>query len=197
MNTEEFDGICNKLHDTKARDNTGKVLTPDKIESFRSKHNIPVIARGTLTEELFKSYKIDTGLLSVIEEGYGKAIAKEHLRANGCAPVEDDTKLRETFKELPDEIKLSIEKTLFEFMTMTKNSKSVHDLLFDFITEHGKGIPRNFRFKLYDESLLALSETYTIIKISSKSFDDEFSSYIKNLLTGIYVSLQHAKKAFK
>lgn len=53
---------------------TQRRMSPEDVEGLRRAKHVPLIARGTKTEYLFKIYEVETDLMSAIVRGQGDRV---------------------------------------------------------------------------------------------------------------------------
>lgn len=84
MDEGEFSGLCDLIEKIiaeapPANAATGKRMSPGDVGRIREAKHVPMMARGTLTEEVFDHYAIGTDLATFIVRGQGMAVFDRHL----------------------------------------------------------------------------------------------------------------------
>ncbi len=76
MSEEEFDAFVLLIAggDPVTNVRTGVRMRPEDVDAFRKAKHVPMVARGTKTEYLFKHCEVDTDLMSVIVRGTGERL---------------------------------------------------------------------------------------------------------------------------
>jgi hypothetical protein len=71
MDEDEFEALLQHIADGDPVVNvtTAQRMSPQDVESLRRAKNVPLIARGTKTEYLFRIYGVDSELMSAIVRG--------------------------------------------------------------------------------------------------------------------------------
>jgi hypothetical protein len=181
MDQTEFDKLCQYLDKL-------KVETPN-LEAIRKAKHLPLMTQSTTTELIFRTYGVKTEFLSAIVRGQGQEIIKELDQKQDTTTIISDQEFRqhceEIYTSLSIELQQDINATVDKLVEAAKQQTQAESCIINFISKHGKELPRNIRINLAEHSIAALYQTYFIMKHSTNNFDEEFKGYLKRLLIGI------------
>ena len=79
MSEEEFGGLCNLISEVVANmppvnPAHGQRMTEKEVNLIRGAKHVPMMARGTLTRQIFDKYDIPTNHASFIVRGHGEDV---------------------------------------------------------------------------------------------------------------------------